>query len=74
MMREVFKTIAGIVLLLGLVQIFNTYIKVYTPELLFITTSLNGIVFVTALMGLIIILKAAGDMIYNRHDRSTSQE
>jgi hypothetical protein len=73
-MRDVFKTIAGIILLLGLVQIFNACIQVYTPELLFITASLNGIVFVTALMGLIIILKAGADTFYDRHNNSTFQE
>jgi hypothetical protein len=66
MIREVFKSIVGIVFLLGLVQVFNTFIKVYTPELMFITTSLNGIVCATVLMGLIIVLIAGANAFDNR--------
>lgn len=74
MMREVFKSIAGIVFLLGLVQVFNSFIKVYAPELTFIAASLNGIVFVTALMGLIIVGKTVVDTFYKRRKSSTFQE
>jgi hypothetical protein len=74
MMREVYKSIAGIVFLLGLVQVFNTFIKVYVAELMFVTASLNGIVFVTALMGLVIVAKTVVDTFYKRRKSSTFQE
>jgi len=62
-MNKIFKSIVGIVILIGLVQIFNSFIEVYAGDFKFITSTLNGLVFVTSIMGLIIVVKSVDDLL-----------
>ena len=63
-MNKIFKSIIGIVILLGLVQIFNSFIEIYAGDFMFLTSTLNGLVFVTAIMALIIVLKSGDDLLH----------
>jgi len=71
MMNKIFKSIIGIVILIGLVQIFNSFIEVYAVDFKFITSTLNGLVFVTAIMALIIVVKSANDLLHQNSKDST---
>lgn len=57
-MKEIFKSIIGIAFLVGMVQIFNSFIEIYAVDLKFMTSILNGLVFVIILMGVIIGVKS----------------
>lgn len=57
-MKEIFKSIIGIAFFVGMVQIFNTFIELYAVDLKFMTSILNGLVFVIILMGVIIGVKS----------------
>ena len=63
-MNKIFKSIVGIVIMIGLVQIFNSFIEVYAGDFKFITSTLNGLVFVTAIMALIIVVKSGDDLLH----------
>jgi len=63
-MNKIFKSIIGIVILLGLVQIFNSFIEIYAGDFMFLTSTLNGLVFVTAIMALIIVVKSGEDLLH----------
>jgi hypothetical protein len=63
-MKKIFKSIIGIVSLLGMVQIFNSFIEVYAKDFTFLTSVLNGLVFVTSIMGLIIVVKSVDDLLH----------
>ena len=65
-MNKIFKSIIGIVILLGLVQIFNSFIEIYAGDFMFLTSTLNGLVFVTTIMALIIVVKS-GDELLHKH-------
>jgi len=62
-MNKIFKSIIGIVILIGLVQIFNSFIEVYAGDFKFITSTLNGLVFVISIMGLIIVVKSVDELL-----------
>jgi len=64
MMKKIFKSIIGIVSLLGLVQIFNSFIEVYAGDFAFLSSTLKGLVFVTSIMGLIIVVKSVNDLLH----------
>jgi hypothetical protein len=71
MMKKIFRSIIGIVSLLGLVQIFNSFIEVYAEDFTFLTSTLNGLVFVISIMGLIIVVKSVDDLLHqNSKERS----
>ena len=57
-MKEIFKSIIGIAFFVGMVQIFNSFIEIYAVDLKFMTSTLNGLVFVIILMGVIIGVKS----------------
>lgn len=57
-MKEIFKSIIGIAFFVGMVQIFNSFIEIYAVDLKFMTSILNGLVFVIILMGVIIGVKS----------------
>jgi len=57
-MKEIFKSIIGIAFFVGMVQIFNSFIELYAMDLKFMTSILNGLVFVIILMGVIIGVKS----------------
>ena len=63
-MNKIFKSIIGIVILLGLVQIFNSFIEIYAGDFIVFTSTLNGLVFVTAIMALIIVVKSGDDLLH----------
>ncbi len=63
-MNKIFKSIIGIVILLGLVQIFKSFIEIYAGDFMFLTSTLNGLVFVTAIMALIIVVKSGDDLLH----------
>lgn len=63
-MNKIFKSIIGIVILLGLVQIFTSFIEIYAGDFMFLTSTLNGLVFVTAIMALIIVVKSGDDLLH----------
>ncbi len=71
MMKKIFKSIIGIVSLLGLVQIFNSFIEVYAEDFTFLTSTLNGLVFVASIMGLIIIVKSVNDLLRQNSKESS---
>ena len=62
-MNKIFKSIIGIVSLIGLVQIFNSFTEVYAEDFTFLSSTLNGLVFVTSIMGLIIVVKSLDDLL-----------
>lgn len=62
-MKEIFKSIIGIAFFVGLVQIFNSFIEIYAMDLEFLTSILNGLVFVIILMGAIISIKSGSEML-----------
>lgn len=63
-MNKIFKSIIGIVILLGLVQIFKSFIEIYAGDFMFLTSTLKGLVFVTAIMALIIVVKSGEDLLH----------
>ena len=70
MMKKIFKSIIGIVSLLGLVQIFNSFIEVYAEDFTFLTSTLNGLVFVASIMGLIIVVKSVNELLHQNSKES----
>jgi len=42
-MNKIFKSIIGIVILLGLVQIFNSFIEIYAGDFMFLTQRLTDL-------------------------------
>jgi len=71
-MNKIFKSIIGIVSLIGLVQIFNSFTEVYAEDFTFLSSTLNGLVFVTSIMGLIIVVKSLDDLLRQNSKESTS--
>lgn len=65
-MKEIFKSILGITFFVGLVQIFNSFVEVYAQDLAFMTSILNGMVFIIVIMGFVIGLKSSMEMLYKR--------
>lgn len=62
-MKEIFKSILGITFFVGLVQIFNSFIALYATDLAFMTSILNGLVFVIILMGCVISIKSGTELL-----------
>lgn len=68
-MKEIFKSVIGVTFFVGLVQIFSSFIEVYAMDLEFLTSILNGLVFVIILMGAIISIKSGSEML-KRYSRT----
>lgn len=62
-MKAIFKSILGITFFVGLVQIFNSFIGLYATDLEFMTSTLNGLVFVIIIMGCIISIKSGRELL-----------
>ena len=63
-MNKIFKSIIGIVILIGLFQIVNSFIEVYAGDFMFLTSTLNGLLFATAIMAMIIVVKSGDDLLH----------
>ena len=63
-MKTIFKSIVGMTLITGLFMVFGALIKFITPELEPITSAVKGFVFITLLMGIVIISKSGIDLFY----------
>jgi len=64
-MKEIFKSITGMILITGLFLIFGALIQVLVPELAPIISAVKGFVFIILLMGLVIISKSFIDLFCN---------
>lgn len=62
-MKEIFKSIVGMTLITALFMLFGAIIEFYAPELLPLFPVVKGFVFVTLMMGLIIISKSGIELI-----------
>ncbi len=57
-MKAIFRSIIGMTVIIGLFMLFGALIKFITPELEPITSAVKGYVFITLLMGIVIISKS----------------
>ena len=57
-MKTIFKSIVGMTLIIGLFMVFAALIKFSAPELELISSAVRGYVFITLLMGIVIISKS----------------
>ena len=57
-MKAIFRSIIGMTAIIGLFMVFGALIKFITPELEPITSAVKGYVFITLLMGIVIISKS----------------
>lgn len=63
MMKAIFRSIVGMTLISGLFMIVGALIQFFAPELEPLTSALKGFVFITLLMGVVIISKSSIDLI-----------
>jgi hypothetical protein len=61
-MKAIFRSIIGMTVIIGLFMVFGALIKFITPELEPITSAVKGYVFITLLMGIVIISKSGIDL------------
>lgn len=61
-MKVIFRSIIGMTVIIGLFMVFGALIKFITPELEPITSAVKGYVFITLLMGIVIISKSGIDL------------
>jgi len=62
-MKEIFKSILGIIFLTSLFIIFEAVIQYNLPELALLASLLRGFVWVTVSMGFVIIIKSGYELI-----------
>ena len=63
-MKTIFTSIIGMTTITGLFMLFGALIQFVTPELEPITSAVKGFVFITLLMGIVIISKSGIDLFY----------
>ena len=63
-MKTIFKSIVGMTFITGLFMVVGALIKFITPELEPITSAVKGYVFITLLMGIVIISKSGIELFY----------
>jgi len=63
-MKEIFKSIVGMTFIIAMFMLFGAMIEIDVPELKPLIPVVKGFVFVTLLMGLIIISKSAIELIH----------
>jgi len=63
-MKAIFKSIVGMTLISGLFMIFGAMIQFFAPELEPLTSAVKGFVFITLLMGVVIISKSSIELFY----------
>ena len=63
-MKEIFRGIIGMTITIGLFFVFNTLIQSYAPDLVLLASAVKGFLYITLLMGLIIVTKSGGELIY----------
>lgn len=65
-MKEIFKSIIGIMFMTSLFLIFELIIQNDIPELAFLQPFLKGFVWVTLLMGFVIIFRSGYELITSK--------
>ena len=63
-MKAIFKSIIGMTFIIGLFMIFGALIEFNVPELQPIASAVKGFVFITLLMGVVIISKSCIEFCY----------
>ena len=63
-MKEIFKGLAGIIVIIGLFFVFNTVTQFNAPGLGLLASSVKGFIYVTLAMGVLIIGKSAVELFY----------
>lgn len=63
-MKAIFRSIVGMTLIMGLFMIVGALIQFFAPELSPLKSAIKGFVFVTLLMGVVIISKSSIELVH----------
>jgi hypothetical protein len=62
-MKEIFKVLVGMTVIIGLFLVFNTITQFNAPELGLLASGVKGFVYVTLFMGVVIISKSSIELV-----------
>ena len=64
-MKEIFKGLIGMTVIIGLFLVFNTVTQFNAPDLGLMGSTVKGFLYVTLIMGVLIIAKSGMELLYD---------